>query len=595
MKIIDLIEKRISESKVPFYSFEYFPPKTEKGVENLYDRMDRMSTLEPLWIDITCLPSSTSKLTFEICQNAQNYFQLESMMHVTCVHASEEEIKDLLDRAKAAGIQNILALRGDLPRGESNNDRPLNRAVDLVRFIRKEYGDHFGITVAGYPEGHSESNNYEEDLKFLKEKIEAGADFIVTQYFYDVNVFLKFVKDCRALGITCPIIPGLMPIQTYAGFTKMASLSKILVPQEVTDALSPIKNDDQAVKEYGIKLFTEMCRNLFDSGVSGIHFYTMNLEKLVTEVLTNLDLINDDNLMARPLPWARHSEVKQGKRAKEEVRPIFWRNRPKSYIYRTNTWDEFPNGRWGDSGSPAFGELSDYHLTSVRSQEFERKEAYGKEVKSEQDVYNLFARYCAGEADRLPWCESALSSESEIIQQQLIRMNKAGLLTINSQPRINAIPSTDEKYGWGPKGGYVYQKAYLEFFISPADLQILEEVFKKYPSLAYHAVNKEGKSLSNFKIPAACAVTWGVFPNREIIQPTVVDSESFLVWKDEAFGLWTTHWISLYKTTSPSIKILEFVRDNYFLVNVVDDNFVDGDIFASIEAIIQAKESVTNK
>lgn len=139
----------------------------------------------------------------------------------------------------------------------------------------------------------------------------------------------------------------------------------------------------------------------------------------------------------------------------------------------------------------------------------------------------------------------------------------------------------------------MFSQAYLEFFISPVDLQILEEVFKKFPSLSYHAVNKEGKSLSNSKTPTACAVTWGVFPNREIIQPTVVDSESFLVWKDEAFGLWTTHWISLYKATSPSIKVLELVRDTYFLVNVVDDNFVDGDIFAAVEAIIQAKE--TNK
>jgi len=172
------------------------------------------------------------------------------------------------------------------------------------------------------------------------------------------------------------------------------------------------------------------------------------------------------------------------------------------------------------------------------------------------------------------------------LKDELILLNKNGFLSINSQPRINGASSTDEKVGWGPKGGYIYQKAYVEFFTSPTNLKIFMETIKDFPSLTFHAVNLQGESFTNSpKGSHASAVTWGVFPGKEILQPTVVDRESFLVWKDEAFGLWRSQWASLYEEGSTSRRLLDNIRSTYFLVNVVDNNFIDGNIFAIFHTI----------
>jgi methylenetetrahydrofolate reductase (NADPH) len=267
-----------------------------------------------------------------------------------------EEIDLALRKAKENNIQNILALRGDPPRGETwkQIEGGFANAVDLVRYIRQQYGNYFGICVAGYPEAHADSVSYEQDLQYTKEKVDAGADFIITQLFYDTNIFLKYVQDCRNLGITVPIVPGIMPIHGFAGFDRMTTLCKTAVPQHIRDALDPIKADDEAVKTYGVKLGVDMCKHLIENGVRALHFYTLNLEKSVMSILEGLNLIDPE--VRRPLPW------QMAPNRKEDVRPIFWAHRPKSYIHRTSSWDEFPNGRWGDSRSPAFGDLTDFHI-----------------------------------------------------------------------------------------------------------------------------------------------------------------------------------------------------------------------------------------
>jgi methylenetetrahydrofolate reductase (NADPH) len=154
-------------------------------------------------------------------------------------------IKTTLDQAKAAGIQNILALRGDPPKGtekwEASEDG-FKYAIDLVKFIREEYGDYFGIAVAGYPEKHPEATDYKEDLHYLKAKIDAGADFVITQLFYNPDCFLRFVDDCRKIGMTCPIIPGIMPISSYKGFMNMTKFCKVSIPTHVTSTLAEIKD-----------------------------------------------------------------------------------------------------------------------------------------------------------------------------------------------------------------------------------------------------------------------------------------------------------------------------------------------------------------
>jgi len=585
MKIIDKIKEHEVKG-VPFFSLEYFPPKTDVGIANLYDRLDRMKILGPEWIDVTWgAGGSTSKLTLDICSAAQKYLGLDTMMHLTCTNMPVEEIVHALNKAKEAGIHNILALRGDPPKGEEwkKIEGGFANAVDLVKFIRKEHGSYFGIAVAGYPEKHSDAVSYEADIRHLKEKVDAGADVVVTQLFYDVDIFLKFVSDCKALGIMCPILPGIMPIHTYQGFKNMTTFCKTSIPNYIHEALEPIKSNDEAVKAYGVKLGIDMCTTLLKSGVHGLHFYTLNLEKSVTEILKGLGLWKDASMENRyPLPWQSSNA-----RPNEDVRPVFWQHRPKSYMDRTLSWDEFPNGRWGDSRSPAFGDLSDFHLGtgSVVDKAWKPLEVWGSPV-TEAEIFEVFAKYCRGEISRLPWNEFPLSPESQDIKEQLVKINKLGFLTTNSQPAVNGKPSSDEKYGWGPKGGFVYQKAYLEFFTSPGNLETLLHTIAEYPTLTYHAVNLKGDKMYSNNQNHVTALTWGVFPNKEIVQPTIVDPQSFVVWKGEAFALWRSSWASLYPPESESRKLLEAMTSTYFLVNIVDHDYIAGDkIFKVFEQV----------
>ncbi|RYH26319.1 5,10-methylenetetrahydrofolate reductase [archaeon] len=211
MKIVDKIKNNATE---PYFSFEFFPPKTEAGVENLYLRMDRMTALQPIFVDVTWgAGGCTKELTMAICEYTQTYFGVDVLMHLTCTQLSIDKLKRILAAAKEAGIQNVLALRGDPPKG-SLAWEPVSggceHAIDLVKLIRKEYGDFFCIGVAGFPEGHphSKETNITQDILHLKEKVDAGADFVLTQFFYDPQIFLAYRDQCVSVGINVPIIPG---------------------------------------------------------------------------------------------------------------------------------------------------------------------------------------------------------------------------------------------------------------------------------------------------------------------------------------------------------------------------------------------------
>ncbi|CAD7703090.1 unnamed protein product [Ostreobium quekettii] len=592
MKIIDKMNASTQEGRT-FFSFEYFPPRTEGGVENLFDRMDRMAAFGPLFCDITWgAGGSTAELTLEIATRMQNMVCVETMMHLTCTNMPVEKLNNALKEVKKAGIQNILALRGDPPEGQDTFtaiDGGFACALDLIKHIRKEYGDYFGIGIAGYPEAHPDSivddeekmkENYWRDIHYLKQKVDAGGDFIISQLFYDTGLFLQFVEDCRSVDITVPIIPGIMPIMTYGGFKRMTSFCKTKVPQKITDTLESIKDNDEAIKKYGIKLGTEMCRLLLDSGVPGLHMYTLNLQQSAVSILEDMELVDRNNL-PRHLPWRPPTNVQ---RSGEAVRPIFWSNRPKSYIKRTADWDAFPSGRWGDSQSPAYGTLNDYQFmrrhTSSEKRAQKAREAWGDVLTCIDDVKEVFLSYCKGEINILPWNEmDTMQKESAEIVPKLKELNKKGYLTITSQPRVNGTPSTDSTFGWGRPGGYVYQKAYIEFFVSPEGFSKLQPQLSSAPSISYMAVNSKGDLHSTLEDGDVNAVTWGVFPGKEIMQPTVVDPRSFIVWKDEAFDLWVTEWGALYEDGSQGRKVLESIRDEWYLVSVVDNDFVHGDIF----------------
>ncbi|CAO2590009.1 Methylenetetrahydrofolate reductase, partial [Lemmus lemmus] len=432
----------------------------------------------------------------------------------------------------------------------------------------------------GYPKGHPEAKSFEDDLKHLKEKVSAGADFIITQLFFEADTFFSFVKACTEIGISCPILPGIFPIQGYTSLRQLVKLSKLEVPQKIKDVIEPIKDNDAAIRNYGIELAVNLCRELLDSGlVPGLHFYTLNREVATTEVLKQLGMWTEDP--RRPLPWAVSANPK---RREEYVRPIFWASRPKSYIYRTQDWDEFPNGRWGNSSSPAFGELKDYYLFYLKSKSprEELLKMWGEELTSEKSVFEVFEHYLSGEPNQhghivtcLPWNDDPLAAETSLMKEELLRVNRLGILTINSQPNINGKPSSDPVVGWGPTGGYVFQKAYLEFFTSRETVEALLQVLKKYElRVNYHIVDVQGKNITNAPELQPNAVTWGIFPGREIIQPTVVDPISFMFWKDEAFALWIEQWGKLYEEESPSRMIIQYIHDNYFLVNLVDNEFL---------------------
>ncbi len=585
--IVSKMKKAMAEKRT-FYSFEFFPPKTPAGVENLYTRIDRLSVLEPSFMDVTWgAGGTTADLTLEISASVQAASNCEVMMHLTCTNMPVSEVKLALNKARAAGIRNILALRGDPPKGAETwekHEDGLSYAVDLVKLIRAEHGDYFGIAVAGYPEGHTQAESIDMDIKYLKDKVDAGADFVVTQLFYDVDIYLAWVKKCRDAGINCPIIPGIMPIQNYAGFQRMTSFCKTFVPPEILNHLATIETDDSAVKAYGIELATKMCRRLLEEGVPGLHFYTLNLERSSIAILENLGFVTPRK--AGSLPWKQSQIIR---RKNEDVRPIFWANRPRSYLDRTSNWDEFPNGRWGNSASPAFGDLSDYHLCSHRAGKAEdRRAAWGVAPQAPIDIFNIFEQYVEGAIDRLPWCEEKMQLESQPIKDKLKALNKHGVLTINSQPRVNGVSSSDAAVGWGGAGGYVYQKAYLEFFCSPHILEKFAAAASQFPSLSFTGLNAKGDRVTSLGATedSVTAVTWGVFPDREILQPTVVDIKTFAIWKDEAFALWKSQWQSIYEKDSKSWNLLQEIHDSFYLVTVVDNDFINGDIFAIFDKIM---------
>ncbi|KAI9761069.1 MAG: orotate phosphoribosyltransferase [Chaenotheca gracillima] len=556
----------------PMFSFEFFPPKTAQGVQNLYDRMDRMHGLGPAFVDVTWgAGGRLSELTCEMVNVAQSVYGLETCMHLTCTDMERSKVDNALKEAYKAGCTNILALRGDPPREQEKweaTEGGFRYAKDLVKYIRDTYGDHFDIGVAGYPEGCDDQDDNELLMDHLKEKIDAGGTFVVTQMFYDADIFIAWVKRCREKGISVPIIPGIMPIHTHAAFIRRANWSKCHIPTSWTKALDPVKNDDAAVREIGKGLVADLCRKILDAGIMHLHFYTMNLAQATRMVLEELDLApSEETPLEQPLPWRQSLGLN---RRDENVRPIFWRNRNKSYVMRTQDWDEFPNGRWGDSRSPAFGELDAYGIGLKGSNEQNIK-AWGK-PQSVSDIANLFTRYLEGAVNSLPWSESPITPEADSIKPDLLDLNGRGFLTINSQPAVNGVKSSHPVHGWGPRNGYVYQKAYLELFVSPELISELLTRIERDPELTYYAVNKSGNLKTNASNDGPNAVTWGVFPGKEIVQPTIVETVSFLAWKDEAFRL-GEDWASCHTASSPSRHLIQNLVETWYLVNIVHNDF----------------------
>jgi len=286
----------------PSLSFEFFPPRDAPGWEDLYQTIRELEPLRPSFVSVTYgAGGNTRELTHELVLRLKQTTSIPPVPHLTCVGHTEAEIHSILERYAAAGVGNILALRGDPPANQPDYDwsqGDFHHAVDLVRFIRKfnESGGHpnpqgFGIGVAGFPEGHPDTPNRMAELDFLKAEVDAGADYICTQLFFDNHDFLDFRDRCRLRGIGVPILAGIMPVSSLQGMKRMATLAGgARYPAKLIRALNRANSNPEAVKRIGIQYAAEQCANLLNENADGIHFYTLNKSRATREIYHNLGL-----------------------------------------------------------------------------------------------------------------------------------------------------------------------------------------------------------------------------------------------------------------------------------------------------------------
>ncbi|HXU04541.1 MAG TPA: methylenetetrahydrofolate reductase [NAD(P)H] [Polyangia bacterium] len=274
------------------FSFEFFPPKTDAGVQALERTIRELAELTPAFVSVTYgAGGSTRAKTIELVQWIEREARLTAMAHLTCVGATQDEIGGVVDRLVEGGIENVMVLRGDPPAGQTSFQRVsggFSYASDLVGYIRKRFGRKLCLGGAGNPEGHVECRDLDQDIMHLKAKVDAGLDFVVTQLFFDNRVYFDFVKRARAAGITVPIVPGLMPIRTVAGIERMTGLSGASIPATLRAELERCRNDDAAVAALGIAQTTAQAVELLHGGAPGIHFYTLNQSPATRIILTAL-------------------------------------------------------------------------------------------------------------------------------------------------------------------------------------------------------------------------------------------------------------------------------------------------------------------
>ncbi|KAI9847943.1 MAG: hypothetical protein M1837_001460 [Sclerophora amabilis] len=658
-----------------YFSLEFFPPKTAMGSSNLQTRLDRMARgLRPLFVTVTWgAGGSTASKSLELAEICQRQLGLTTCLHLTCTNMNRSLVDEALEEAKVLGVRNILALRGDPPRPEEysevaqsqdtqQTDADFVWAIDLVRYIRRRHGDYFCIGVAGYPEGHADESYPEEqspehDLPHLIEKTKAGADFIMTQLFFDVKAYEQFENMLRSepSGVfrDIPIIPGLMPVQSYQILKRTTKLSHAKLPPDILQRLEGVKADDESVKRAGVEIISEMVERIKDipsKGPRGFHFYTLNLEKAVAFILQQCNLIppstpsingedtvaieeSNDFLLPNGMngingingtahrPRRRESSLNSDPHNRVIVQnasstSTFERGAdeagiPKEKINsrattlaisegegslgREATWDDYPNGRWGDARSPgkyedvlmysiwtpvttlikayfiAYGEIDGYGV-SLHVSILQATRLWGHPT-SRSDISTIFTRHVSGELYAIPWSEEGVNEETAVIRPQLLRLNQKGWWTVASQPAVNGVMSDDRRFGWGPKNGFVFQKAFVEFFLPTSDWHALREKLASQEEISYFAGNAAGEFIAS-DTEAVNAVTWGAFPGKEIITPTIIEPLSFRAWLEEAFAIWT-EWARVYRSGSPSAQLLANVRDDCWLVNIVHHGYVE--------------------
>ncbi len=286
MKIINLLKEETMS-----LSFEVFPPKTESSFESVKHATEEIAKLRPSFMSVTYgAGGGTSKYTLDIAKNIKERYGVPSLAHLTCVSSTKETVRERIKDIKAAGIENIMALRGDIPAGLENADRSswdYKHAVELVRELKESNSD-FCIGGACYPEIHPESENQKEDIKYLKEKVDAGCEFLTTQMFFDNNLLYNFLYKIREAGITVPIIPGIMPITNAKQVERAVKLSGSFMPQRFKSLVDKFGHDPDAMKQAGIAYATDQIIDLYANGITHIHVYSMNKPDVAEKIQSNL-------------------------------------------------------------------------------------------------------------------------------------------------------------------------------------------------------------------------------------------------------------------------------------------------------------------
>lgn len=612
--------------------------------------------LRPLFVTVTWgAGGCTSARSLELAEICQRQLGLTTCLHLTCTNMRRKVVDETLEAARALGVRNILALRGDRPReheyrlveegaeeqDEKDSNEEFTWAIDLVRYIRKTHGDYFCIGVAAYPEGHADESYPREqdpkhDLQYLVEKTKAGADFIMTQLFYDLNAYLKFEKVMRehesGVFADIPIIPGLMPIQSFDILKRTTKLSHAKLPTELLERLEGVKGDDEAVKQVGVDTVSEIVEGIQrvkSNGPRGFHFYTLNLEKAVGYIVERCRLIppgrddmdeqdnsfndvptlmlngtNKSNTFSNPdldpsLPAltsrlsSDSSSLHNHLTSSPSLLATTHGTGPSS---REATWDDYPNGRFGDARSPAFAPPLSYSPSTLTIPPHLAPTLWGNPT-TPAAITGLFTAHLSGKSPtQLPWSDSqSLSPETALILPHLLALNsRRNWWTIASQPAIDGLPSSDRIHGWGPAGGFVFQKAFVEFFLPASDWhQILRphlESVNVREQVSWYAADSAGGFDSSENSEAVHAVTWGMFPGKEIATATMVEEVSFRAWVEEAFGVWA-EWArcvggagisgegggeGVVGSSSRAKGFLKECMEGCWLVNVIGHEFREG-------------------
>ena len=278
-----------NQDKTPVISYEVFPPKDDtdgKKLENLFEELTKLLVFKPSLISVTYgAGGSNRNESVEIIKRIKEELKITPMPHFTCVSTSTKNIREYLKTLESFDIENILALRGDMPQ-DGNVCHDFKHADELVQYIKDN--TNLSVAIAGYPEGHKECESFEKDMLYLKQKADKGADVIYTQMFFNTEHYFSFVEKCLKLGINQTVIPGILPVSSYNQILKMADMCKVEIPSKMREILEKHQDDKDYTKKYGIEYASLQCQKLLQNGAKGLHFYTLNKAHAVSEILQNI-------------------------------------------------------------------------------------------------------------------------------------------------------------------------------------------------------------------------------------------------------------------------------------------------------------------